>query len=299
MRDRIRPRQAVLGPPPRVHRRDGAQPGNVARIIRARRSDRRLDIARGQIETVADEGLYQSGQPRHCVGAGGTGAQKGLRPPLAHAQAERPYRIEHVGTVQRFLRNQQFRQRLARQHLFLTPLKRAEAGKQAGLERKRGEQALAKAVDRLNADAAAGRVEHPRKERARARHHSGIEMILAKRKQLLAQIGLGHPHPAREPAIDPSGHLARTRLRKGEAQDRSGVDSAQQQAIDARGQHLCLAGPRRRRQPDMAFRVARARLIALQPGQEAAGLTHGPTIRRGASAGHSRHRARRAGLAWR
>lgn len=118
----------------------------------------------------------------------------------------------------------------------------------------------------LDAQAPTRRVENAREERpgpfAKLRRRD-----LAQRAQVGEQLGLGHPHPGGEAAIDPLRHLGSARLGEGEAQDRLGRDTREQQAEHAGGQHLRLAGARRGGQPDMGLGIAGGGLRTLQRGQ--------------------------------
>ena len=77
-----------------------------------------------------------------------------------------------------------------------------------------------------------------------------------------------------------------------------GIGPAEQQAIDARRQHLGLAGTRRRGEPDMRRRIARVRLLVDEPRQDRVSAAHGHTIRRGASTGRNRRTAHIRASAW-
>ena len=98
----------------------------------------------------------------------------------------------------------------------------------------------------------------------RARAIALARRLLAQRDQIGAEVGLARAHPRRQPRVDPPRHLGRARLGEGQAQDRARIGAAEQQAIDPRRQHLRLARPRRRRQPDVRAGIARARLLVDQ-----------------------------------
>ena len=54
-------------------------------------------------------------------------------------------------------------------------------------------------------------------------------IVFAEREQFLAQIGVGHPHPSREPRADAIGHFRRAGLGEGQAQDALRPHAAEQQ----------------------------------------------------------------------
>src|SRR3546814_16515011 len=60
----------------------------------------------------------------------------------------------------------------------------AKTGQQLGFQRKAGEQGLAKAVDRLDADRAAGAVDHRREQRSRALHQPWPVPFQPQRQQI-------------------------------------------------------------------------------------------------------------------
>jgi hypothetical protein len=129
-------------------------------------------------------------------------------------------------------------------------------------------------VDRLDADAAAGRVEHLGEELA------GLSdplrrSRLPERSQIGAKIVIVGAYPAGEPASDALRHFRGASLGEGEAQDRAGIGALEQQPPDPRRQNLRLAGARRSGQPDMPIRIASAALIALKR-MERARFAHRP-----------------------
>ena len=259
-----------------------------------------VDVPRRQVQLAADIGLDPGRQRLQRGERAGAFGEELLGPALPQPERQRADRAH--GAVASFALGggQHLGQRLAPQHRLLARLERAEAGDQSRLDRKGGEQPLAEAVDGLDAQAAAGRVEHLGEERAGAgalRRVAG----LAQRLQIAAEIGIGHPHPGGEPVGYALCHLRGARLGEGEAQSRGRLHALQQQAEDARGQDLRLARTRRGAEPDMRVGVGRARLLALEGRQwaEAALSAHGRTIRRGASAGRNRHRSRIRASAWR
>ena len=142
---------------------------------------------------------------------------------------------------------------------------------------KGGEQALGEGVDGLDAQAAAGRLEHAGEQGAGPR--AGLRpRILAERDQLMAEIGVLEPHPISEPRMDPPGHLGRARLGEGEAEDRGRIDAGEQQPQHPRGEDMGLAGPRRGRQRGMVARMRGAQLVAFEDGEGAEAIGHGGTL---------------------
>ena len=113
------------------------------------------------------------------------------------------------------------------------------------------------------------------------------------------QLGVRHPHPGREPLVDPLRHLGRARLGEGQAQDRRRVDAraAAGGTPAPTAPASCPSPPTRTARRARAGRTRRA----CSPFSGGSGATrpsrrsHGRTIRRGASAGRIRHRARYSG----
>ena len=166
-----------------------------------------------------------------------------------------------------FARDQQIGERLARQQLLLPPLQRPEARDQPRLGRKGREQRLGEGVDGLDAKAAAGRVEHPREQGARpSRSVSGPRSSPSATSSAPSSASF-EPHPVSEPGVDALGHLGRARLGEGEAQDRGRIDSGQQQAEDAGGEDVGLAGAGRGRKRGMIGRARSAQLLVLEARQ--------------------------------
>jgi hypothetical protein len=120
-------------------------------------------------------------------------------------------------------------------------------------------------VDRLDPQATARRIEYLGEQGARAVLQR-LDRALAERDQIRRQRRRGHPHPCGQPPVDALRHLGCACLGEGQAEDRAGIDTAQQQAEHPRRQHLGLARAGRRGQPDVRGRVARIGLRAPQPG---------------------------------
>ena len=78
-----------------------------------------------------------------------------------------------------------------------------------------------------------------------------VAFFLAQRDQVGGKAGAVHLHPGGQPVMDAIGHFRRARLGEGEAEDLFGAHPLQQQAEDARGQHMGLSGAGGGRQPDM------------------------------------------------
>ena len=117
--------------------------------------------------------------------------------------------------------------------MLLASVERPEARHQPRLGRKGREQALGEGVDGLDAQAAAGRVEHAREQGPRPLTPLRPR-ILVEREQLLAELGILEPDPMGQPGMDALGHLGRARLGEGEAQDRGRID-ARRAASEAPG----------------------------------------------------------------
>ena len=131
--------------------------------------------------------------------------------------------------------------RLAQQRRGLGLVHHLEARRHAGLEREALEQGLAEGVDGQDLDAAR-RIEHAREQPAREAALLGLRHRVDQRGDLLAErLVVGH-RPAAELHGEPVAHLRRRRLGEGEAEDALGPHAVEQQARDAVGQHLGLAG---------------------------------------------------------
>ena len=172
-----------------------------------------------------------------------------------------------------FRRRQQGRERAPREFGLGAALDRLETGGDLGLGGKAGEEGLGKGVDGLDAEAA-GRLDDPREQAPRSLATGGI-IVFVKRLQFGTKDRVGQAHPARQPVAQPIGHLGGARLGEGQAQDRRGRHSAEQQSQYPRDQDLGLAGARRRRQRGMRPRVGRRALMTLEDGEEFEPTRHG------------------------
>jgi hypothetical protein len=202
----------------------------------------------------------------------------------------------HQRVVAPFLRgDHQIGQRLPREARLFTLVERAEARRQVGLQRKGGQQLLAEAVDRLDAQATAGRFQHFGEQPPRLILHVGI-MAFAQRDEVSGQRWSIQLHPGGEAIVDAVRHFRGARLGEGEAQNIFRPHPLKQQAEHARGQHMRLARAGGGGQPDMRIRRGGPRLIAEQL-LKCARLSHrrGHTIPPAASAGHNRHNWRLPG----
>ena len=285
--------EAALRPPRAVHPADRVQRRVIEYRIVARRNDCRLDVAAGKAERAADIRLdaVTRRKRRQRLLLARARDPECLRPALAQSQRQRTDRLERRRATFSLGLDQHLGKRLARQHRLFARLEGAETRHQPRLDRERRQQALREAVDRLNTDAAAGRIKHLGKQRSSMRALFR-PALFAQRAQIVEQRLFLHPHPRRQTRTDPPGHFGRAGLGEGEAQDRAGIDPAKQQAKHARRQHLRLARARRRGKPDVRFRPAGRRLIAGQRWQGFRAMTaHDHTIRRAASADRNRRKA--------
>ena len=183
--------------------------------------NRLVDIARGQVERAAEPGLDARGQRLQRTRRTGAGGEEGFRPALAQPQRECADRLDRADTALALGGFEHPGQRLARQHRFLARLQRAKARRKARLDREGRKQPLAEAVDGLDAKPTARRVEHACEQRPRPVAQVGRRR-LAQRLQVAEQLGLGHPHPGGETAIDPLRHLGGACLGEGQTQYRLG-----------------------------------------------------------------------------
>ena len=214
----------------------------------------------------------------------------GLRLLLPHTQRHRMQRIEQRRIPRLFGADHQFLKALAPQIGLLPLLHRAETRHQPGLQRKGGEQLLAEAVDGLDAQAAAGRLQHAGEETAGILPPFGAE-ILAQRLQVFRQRDVVHLHPGGEAAVHALRHFRGARLGESQAEDIFRLHPAQQQAENAGGEHMGLARARRGGKPDMRLRRRSIRLRPAQPQQRISDPGHG----RLPSRQRRRWRARRPG----
>ena len=209
---------------------------------------------------------------RHRVGRRSAAHEKSLRPLFAEPDAQGLHRFDQPAAPVAGGIGHQIGQYLTAQLQLVALLQRHEAGHQPRFGRKGGEQRLAETVDRLDAQAAAGRVQHLREQAARARLVFGAEGSADGLEVGRQKVGF-HPHPGGEPGVDAVGHLRRAGLGKGEAQQVLGRAAAEQQPEHARGQHLRLARARRGAEPDVAVRRHGGALVVTQGVEN--GVGHG------------------------
>ena len=181
-----------------------------------------------------------------------------------HPQAERGERIEQVLPPAGLGIGQQVGEHLAHQQQPLAVLHRAAAGDQSRLVRERAEQPLGERMDRVDAQPAAGTIEHGREQGTGACLRVRTE-VRTDGPQFGGELGRRQANPAGEAIVDALGHLGRAGLGEGQAQDLRGRDAGpQQQPQHARGQHLRLAGARRGREPDGVLGRDRRHLVAVK-----------------------------------
>jgi hypothetical protein len=131
-----------------------------------------------------------------------------------------------------------------------------------------------------------------------ARGGRGNATVGAQRGKVEPQVTVGHPHPHRQTLMNTMRHFSGARLGKGDAQDRLGRHTRQHQAQHARRQHLRLARPRRRTQPDMIVRLRRGALPAVERLEQLVGIDHAEpsSVMPGSGSPRPNHSSRR--ISW-
>ena len=212
---------------------------------------------------------------------------------LRQHRRDRPHRIA-VGIGAR----EQLAQHLALQRACFAVFQRAKPRQNFRLEREAREQSLAETVDRLHPHRAAGAVDHRGEQRPCAVEDARLGPVGAERGEIEPQIAVSHPHPHRQPLVDAVRHFGGARLGKGDAQDRLGRHPREHQSQHARRQHLRLARPRRRAQPDMVVRLRRGALPAVECLEQLFGVDHAAPSSVGTGSGSPRpnHSSRR--ISW-
>ena len=259
--------------PSRIGRRDPLQRAAIEGVVRTGGAQRLLDVAIGHVHRAAQLRLDPRAQRRHRVGRTRALTKKTLRPFLAHPPAERLHVADQREVAAPLRFDQHLGERRIGERLFLALFERTKAGHQPRLGREAGQQRLAEGVDRLDAQPAAGRLEHAREQGARV--GAGFRRdVLAQSGEFLGERAVLHPHPARQPRVDAVGHLGGARLGEGEAENRGGIVAREQQPDHARGQHMRLAGAGRRRQPDEPPRIGRVGLRAFERAERRRAAAH-------------------------
>ncbi len=157
-------------------------------------------------------------------------------------------------------------------------VERLEAWRDACLDGETGQQRLGEAVDRLHLQPPR-RVERAGEQPAGAADRFGVGSGVDRGEVGLQRIVAGR-HPGCQAREDALLHLGRPGLGEGQRQDTLGRRARQKEPQHARGQHLRLARPRRRRHPGVAL------------GQRAVGLDGQQGLKRlHARPCHSRTRA--------
>ena len=202
---------------------------------------------------IAPHRLLPAARPEPDLARLGAAHQPGfglLRPQL---EAELGQRLQQLRIAQRraFGLDQQIGQHLTLEQYPLAVLHRPRAGDQPGLIGEGAEQPLGKGMDRIDAQPAAGAIEHAGKQRPRARLVIRAK-VRADRLKLIGQRSRLQPHPPRQLVIDPRGHFGRPGLGERQAEDLRGIDFRPQQAAAAparRAPGSCRSPPRPRARP--------------------------------------------------
>ena len=261
------PGLSLLAIPLAIGRQAAAQSSNVKPVIPAQPGQPGLVSARRQAEQRLNPGAQRQlpgARPFPQFPRLGTAQQIARHCIRSEAQRQQRQGIEQGRVTACFGIDQQSGQHLAQQQFAVTVLHGANARSQPGFGGKGRQQPLGKGVDRIDAQAAAWAIEHPGKQRAGAGDHFGSG-IGTDGKEVAGQHGIRQAHPAGEHFADPHGHFRRAGLGEGQAKDLPRLDVAlQQQAQDARRQHLGLAGPGACRKPDRFQRIGRRQLVVLK-----------------------------------
>ncbi len=136
-----------------------------------------------------------------------------------------------------------------------------EARGDAGFERKALQQALGEGVNGLNGEPAR-RFRRAREERARARHLGCVGLAVQECEQGRLERIVRQHHPLGQAVKDTLRHLGGGGLRVGEAEDALGRRAGEEEAQDAHGQDVRLAGAGVGAHPDGGGGVGRVRLAA-------------------------------------
>jgi hypothetical protein len=160
---------------------------------------------------------------------------------------------------------------VAQQCLRVALVQHLEARRDARLQREALEQRLAEGMDGQDVDAAR-RVEHAREQAAGDDTLGRFGRAVDQLADFLVQLGVRHHGPAAELPGQPVAHLGRGGLGEGETEDALGLDAIEQQARDAIGQHLGLAGAGIGFDPG---RMAGRRRAPLRVGGERQGVESG------------------------
>ena len=212
---------------------------DVKGIVRAHRRKCRVIQSRRQAQQalhVRPQRLLPRSGAKPCRLRLGAAQQPALDVFRPHPQRQVSQRRQQLGIAQRIAlcAHQQVRQHLPGQQDSVAVLHRAGTRRQAGLVGKRRQQPLRKGVDGIDAQAAAGAVQHRCEQGACPRDGIGTE-IGADGLEFERQFRRFKPHPACELVIDTRRHLGRAGLGECQAQDLRWIDlAAQQQPQHAR-----------------------------------------------------------------
>ena len=259
-----------------------------------------------QPQQAPDKRQYARRQFFHRIGLGRAGHQKLLGRLFAHPHAEPLDRFYDLRTPRPFFIEQQIAQSISRQYFLIAGLDRLEHRSNAGFFRKRSEQGLAEAVDGHDPQSATLSVEDAGKK------GSGAVPCLrrgrrADRGQITRQLGIVHPHPGGQLAVDPFRHFRSTGLGESQTENMFRIDLfRQQQAENSRGENLRLSGTGGSTEPDMGFRFDRVDLPVHQREDLWFAATHHQmpppvnvrTIPQAASTGQNPHKAHIPDAAW-
>ena len=143
-----------------------------------------------------------------------------------------------------------------------------EVRRHAGLDRKPLQNPFAERVDRLDAQAS-GRIDDPREQRARVSKFACFGCTAETVEKLVRERLLVQRRPLRKEPGQPVAHLGGGGLREGQTQDRRRPRARQQQAHDARGQHVRLSRTGIGDDPDRIVRICGGALVG-EPGFDVA-----------------------------
>ena len=199
----------------------------------------------------------------HGRGRSGAAHQERFGAAFAHSVAQRLDVTDEWEVAARLGADEEIGERRAGEELLFARIERPEAGHQPRFGRKGGEQRLRKGVDRLDSHTPAGGVEDSGEERASPVAHVRAD-ILAQRLELARKVAVLQANPVSEPSVDPVRHFRCAGLGEGEAKDRGWIDTRQEQAEDARREHMRLSSPGRGGERGVVAWARRAQLVAFE-----------------------------------
>ena len=217
-RDAIAPLQSASLAPIHIGPNDPVQRPHIEHGVGTLFAKPLIDIAIGQFQFGRQPRPDRVGQFVQRIALRRAAQQKLFRAALAQPQADRLQRADQRFIAQIMRLHHHVRQRLPGQPGLFALVEGAKARRQFGFQREGGQQLLAKAVNGLDAQAAAGGFQHFGEEAP------GLllllrPMIFAQCDQVTRQRGPVHLNPCRQSVMDAVRHFRGARLGEGQAQD--------------------------------------------------------------------------------